>query len=83
MLVTGRLLDGRAIYPIQVDHILGAVNLNTSDGSVALSDCAKTELLNEYFISVDTHGNGVLPSVQPLVTDDIFLYGIDCSEDNI
>ena len=60
---------------------VGAVKI--SDGSVPVSDTDKTELLNEYFVSVGTHDNGVLPHVQPLVTDDIFLDTIDFRRHNI
>ena len=48
----------------------GVGALKTSDGSVVHSNSAKAELLNEYFVSVGTHDNGVLPDIDSLVTDD-------------
>jgi len=45
------------------------------------SDSPKAAMLNEYFVSVGTHDNGVLPD--SLVTDDVSLGNIDCSEDKI
>lgn len=61
----------------------GVGALKTTDGSFVLSDSAKAELLNEYFVSVGTHDNGILPPVQTFVTDDVFLDSVDCSEDTI
>ena len=37
----------------------------TSDGSVVLSDSAKAELLNDYFVSTGVLDNVVVPFVQP------------------
>jgi len=61
----------------------GVGALKTADGSAVLSDSAKAELLNEYFVSVGTRDDGILPPVQPLVTDDVFLDSVDCSEGRI
>ena len=61
----------------------GVGALKAADGSAVLSDSAKAELLNEYFVSVGTRDDGILPLVQPLVTDDVFLDSVDCSEGRI
>jgi len=52
------------------------------DGSIVLSDNAKAELLNEYFVSTGILDNGVLPPVKP-VADDTFLESVNCGEDKI
>ena len=61
----------------------GVGALKTSDGCIVLSDSAKAELLNEYFVSTGILDNGVLPPVKPLVTDDTFLESVNCGEDKI
>jgi len=61
----------------------GVGALKTIDGSVVLSDSAKAELLNEYFVSTGVLDNGVLPPVKPLVSDDTFLESVDCGENRI
>jgi len=61
----------------------GVGALKTTDGSVVLSDSAKAELLNEYFVSVGTQDNGILPPVQSSVTGDVSLDNVDCSENTI
>ena len=35
------------------------------------------------FVSAGTRDDGILPPVQPLVTDDVFLDSVDCSEGRI
>jgi len=57
--------------------------LKTSDGSIVLSDNAKGELLNEYFVSTGILDNGVLPPAKPLVADDTFLESVNCGKDKI
>jgi len=57
--------------------------LKDNDGSIVMTDSAKAELLNEYFVSVGTTDNGVLPAIQPLASSDIFLENIDFGTDSI
>ena len=52
-----------------------------SDGSFAISNVEKCELLNTYFASVFTNDDGSLPSFAPRVNADVLMAPITFSSD--
>ena len=60
----------------RLTHKSGIAPLIDSNGNIVTDDFMKADLLNDHFVNVSTHDNGILPTLKKILSDDISIESV-------